>query len=226
MSIEQQLADVLNSNSRLMERLNEAVAKCLESTTKALEAVQALTTHNNDGQAHPDIRALVADGVVSESILNNAISNHDSSENAHPALMARIQTALEDLSAVTNLVSESITEHNVSPTSHPDLRENLNTLMDLLGGLNVREIDEQVATLTELINGDINDKIVALQNVDARHDSQINSNTGRIEVLEQKCDEQQETTQVLTNRQNINSCGVCLLWRPTSTSSSRKPVSI
>lgn len=208
MSIEQQLADILNSNSRLMERLNEAVAKCLESSQNALAAIQELTNHNNNGEAHPDIRALIADGVVSEAILNLSISDHDASENAHPALMTKIQSAIDDLTAVTSLVSESITEHNLSLTSHPDLRENINTIMDLLGGLDVKEINAELTTLSNLVNGEMSDKIIALQNVDARHDSLINSNLNRIVDLEDKCEEQQASSTILTNQQNTNTTAI------------------
>ena len=101
-------------DSELVKDTSE-VGKAIKANKTAIqtassEASAALSAHNTNGEAHTDIRTLIANAISkAETDLSTAISNHNASEEAHASLMAKIQEyidAAKSIDASLNLLIE------------------------------------------------------------------------------------------------------------------------
>ena len=101
-------------DSELVKETSE-VGKAIKANKTAIqtassEASAALSSHNTNGEAHTDIRTLIANAISkAETDLSTAISNHNASEEAHASLMAKIQEyidAAKSIDASLNLLIE------------------------------------------------------------------------------------------------------------------------
>lgn len=101
-------------DSELVKDTSE-VGKAIKANKTAIqtassEASAALSAHNTNGEAHTDIRTLIANAISkAETDLSTAIANHNTSEEAHASLMAKIQEyidAAKSIDASLNLLIE------------------------------------------------------------------------------------------------------------------------
>ena len=101
-------------DSKLVKDTSE-VGKAIKANKTAIqtassEASAALSAHNTNGEAHTDIRTLIANAISkAETDLSTAIANHNTSEEAHASLMAKIQEyidAAKSIDASLNLLIE------------------------------------------------------------------------------------------------------------------------
>ena len=101
-------------DSELVKDTSE-VGKAIKANKTAIqtassEASTALSAHNTNGEAHTDIRTLIANAISkAETDLSTAIANHNTSEEAHASLMAKIQEyidAAKSIDASLNLLIE------------------------------------------------------------------------------------------------------------------------
>ena len=101
-------------DSELVKETSE-VGKAIKANKTAIqtassEASAALSAHNTNGEAHTDIRTLIATAISkAETDLSTAIANHNTSEEAHASLMAKIQEyidAAKSIDASLNLLIE------------------------------------------------------------------------------------------------------------------------
>lgn len=101
-------------DSELVKETSE-VGKVIKANKTAIqtassEASAALSAHNTNGEAHTDIRTLVANAISkAETDLSTAIANHNTSEEAHASLLAKIQEyidAAKSIDASLNLLIE------------------------------------------------------------------------------------------------------------------------
>lgn len=101
-------------DSELAKETSE-VGKAIKANKTAIqtassEASAALSAHNTNGEAHTDIRTLIANAISkAETDLSTAISNHNTSEEAHASLLAKIQEyidAAKSIDASLNLLIE------------------------------------------------------------------------------------------------------------------------
>lgn len=173
----------LNAHQKLMDKMNEVVDKASGMLTKAQEVRQELTDHNTDANAHPDIRSAILEvNTGNETLIDLRVTQHDENENAHLTQFAAIKALIADTSITKQLLGESIEEHNVSPTAHVDIREQLNKISNQIGSTYIADITNNISNINSQLS-DINEDIIALQSVDARHDSEILKNSKDIETL-------------------------------------------
>lgn len=83
---------------------------------------KAILTHNKSSESHEDLRKAISAGDTAQSI---ALSNHDTSDSAHPTLRDNILTK----------IAEDILGHNTSDKAHDDIRGALSLLSDALTAL-------------------------------------------------------------------------------------------
>ena len=176
--------DELDIHTQLMEKQNKVVEASGEATKAALEAVQTLSDHNQDAEAHPDIRRLIESaGNVSSTTLEEKIEQHDTSSSAHADLFAEVNAKIENALNSTEAAESKIAEHNTSDTAHADIRASVSELNLRVGELDLTSMNSDLTSLTDKVNGSITDSILALQSVDAKHDKLIAANERSIKSL-------------------------------------------
>lgn len=92
-------------DSELVKETSE-VGKAIKANKTAIqtassEASTALSAHNTNGEAHTDIRTLVANAISkAETDLSTAIANHNTSEEAHASLLAKVQEYIDAVKSI------------------------------------------------------------------------------------------------------------------------------
>lgn len=173
----------LNAHQKLMDKMNEVVEKASNMLTKSQEVRDELTAHNTDVNSHPDIRSALQEvNAGNETLIDLRVTQHDENENAHLTQFAAIKALINDTSITKQLLNESVEAHNVSVTSHVDIREQLNKLSNQIGGTYIANVTNSINDINTQLS-DINEDIIALQSVDARHDSEILKNANDITEL-------------------------------------------
>lgn len=184
---ETNMFDYTEIHQDLMENLQDAIDKLLAANESVAEARNDLVDHNTDGTAHPDIRTMIQESAgTSSSAVDERISQHNTSTTSHPDIRTLIEEVRNDTSAASALITKLVSEHNLDKAAHADIREAINAINTQLGGLNLTEVNQQLQEVVAQIQGDINTAITELQNVDARHDSEIQANRTSINKLEQR----------------------------------------
>lgn len=197
-----------DEHQELMTQLQLAVDKINDCIADANEAVEALSDHNTDITAHPDLRTLIeeAAGAASQDAVDERIQQHNESPTAHPELRNMIKTALEDTSNVRPLIDELIIQHNIAEDAHPNITSAISNIKLQIGDLNLTDIEHEINEIQTAIGiGDgnddkesINDQILALQTKDAQHDTLIAQNSDSIKSLSTRTNNLSENVTYLT----------------------------
>lgn len=171
----------LESHQKLMDKMEEVVNKANQMLNESQEVRTELTNHNTDATSHPDIRNMineVAGG--NESLINSRITQHDEDADAHLAKFAEITKALEDTSVTRQLITEALNAHNIDSATHSDIREHINRLANQMGSTKMSDVTDSLNTIGGKLNT-VDAEISELQSADARHDSELSTNTTSIE---------------------------------------------
>lgn len=183
------LTDYTEIHEALLKQLQDAIDRLIEANNTLTESRNDLATHNSDGEAHQDIRALLnSSESTSTEQVDERIQQHNVNKSAHPDIRSLIEQVRNDTSAAQTLITQLISQHNTSGSAHADIRELINRLSVQLGSLNLSEVSDKLDELWTYVHTTITNAITQLQNVDARHDSMINANTNSIKELNNRMD--------------------------------------
>lgn len=167
----------LDLHNDLMKELNKASDKSTTLHHSAEQAIEDLDIHNNAPDSHPDLRRMVEQaGDVTDSTLLERISQHNTDSTAHSERFAELEAKMNDTATIVQNIDRRINDHNVHESAHPDIRESINNIKAQLGDTTMADVSHDIESIQGILNGEIANKIYALQDTDARHDSLINKN--------------------------------------------------
>lgn len=112
------------SEQALLDAVNESIAKLQEACTQFSNVMLALTTHEADEAAHPDIRDLIQDVVSGTGfllkteatpIINGIVGAHNTDAAAHPSLLTTINNIVVAANALKARVDVLAPEDPTDP---------------------------------------------------------------------------------------------------------------
>ena len=174
----------LEAHQELMEKLSTAAENAELLNGDVDKALDNLKNHNDDVEAHPLIQRQIEDlKNAGAGTVDERIADHNASKLAHADIRAAIEEAKQDTVAAQAVITESIAAHNSATNTHSDIREQISTINAKVGDISVADLQAQVNDIDDTIDTDIQEKIIALQSVDAKHDSLIRANANSIADL-------------------------------------------
>lgn len=186
----------LDAHERLMAQLQAATDSCLQVVSRAREVLTALEEHNESDTSHADLRQIIRSAAfLTDDDMDTQIRVHNSSEQAHPYLIAHIndvQAALQtSIETIRTQISNLQTKDNSLQAGLTSLESALATantkITNLQNSLNtangkITTLQGQVASLTttdELLTG----RMESAEGNISTHSNQISSINAQLSAL-------------------------------------------
>lgn len=155
----------LNSHRALMTQLNKTMTAISELMSKASAITSALSDHNQDAEAHQDIRTAIENaGSTSSTAVADAIEAHNISTTAHAKLRESVTALQEEVTALKPYIAQVVSSHDLSETAHADIREAITALQNQVGSIDLIAFSDEIKTELAKVTYDLSSELTTLSN--------------------------------------------------------------